>query len=69
VWEKISFAQLSRMDLLDLIAIGRESKEKEIDERTGVDKAVKILLTTLLTGEFFLYHICIACPHCICLFS
>ncbi len=47
VWEKISFAKLSRMDLLDLIAVGRELKDVEIDERTGVEKAVKILMTTL----------------------
>lgn len=47
VWEKISFTRLSRLDLLDLIAIGRESGEKEIDERTAVEKASKILMTTL----------------------
>jgi hypothetical protein len=47
VWEKITFSRLSRMDLFDLIVIGRESKEKEIDERTAVEKALKILMTTM----------------------
>lgn len=47
VWEKILFSRLSRMDLFDLIVIARGSQEKEIDERTAVEKAVKILTTTL----------------------
>lgn len=47
VWEKITFSRLSRMDLFDLIVIGRESKEQEIDERTAVEKALKILMTTM----------------------
>ncbi|MCQ8894530.1 MAG: hypothetical protein NQU46_07890 [Methanolinea sp.] len=46
-WEKISFSRLTRRDLLDLVAIGRESRAKEIDQRAAVEKTSRILHKTL----------------------
>lgn len=47
VWEKIAFSRLSRRDILDLIAIGRETREKEIDQRVAVEKASRVLKATM----------------------
>ncbi len=47
VWEKIAFSRLSRRDVLDLIAIGRESRGKEIDQRVAVEKASRVLRATM----------------------
>lgn len=47
VWEKIAFSRLSRRDVLDLIAIGRESRAKEIDQRVAVEKASRVLRATM----------------------
>jgi hypothetical protein len=47
VWEKIAFSRLSRRDVLDLIAIGRETRAKEIDQRVAVEKASRVLKATM----------------------
>jgi len=47
VWEKIAFSRLSKRDAMDLIAIGRESQAKEIDQRVAVEKALRVLEATM----------------------
>lgn len=46
-WEKIAFSRLSRRDVLDLIAIGREMKAGEVDQRVAVERVSRILTATM----------------------
>ncbi|MDI9632988.1 MAG: hypothetical protein QXL43_00810 [Methanolinea sp.] len=46
-WEKIAFSRLSRRDVLDLVAIGREVKAGEVEQRAAVEKISRILTATI----------------------
>jgi len=43
LWEKISFSSITRIELMDIISIGRKSLEKEMNERNAVENVAAIL--------------------------
>ena len=44
LWEKITFSRITRMELFDIISIGRKSLEKEMNDRKAVEDVTAILL-------------------------
>ena len=45
-WEKIAFSRMTYRNVMDLIAIGQDFHSNEMDQRTAVEKATKIMLKT-----------------------
>lgn len=44
LWEKITFSSITRIELLDVISLGRKSRTKEMNERNAVEGVTAILL-------------------------
>ena len=44
LWEKVSFSRITRIELLDIISIGRKSIGNEMNSRRAVEDVMAILL-------------------------
>jgi hypothetical protein len=46
VWENVSFTQLTRLELRDLIQTGKDALDRKFNEEAAVQKSNKILLSS-----------------------